>query len=356
MKTVPVLLLASSILMTGFVDLNAAAAPKNAKPAKKPSIEKKAPAVYPATGQLESLDPQFNTLVSPQAKIEKLAEGFQWSEGPVWWPRGGCLLFSDVPKNVVHSWKEGEGIKDFLKPSGYSGSTSRGGEPGSNGLTLDQGGRLVLCEHGDRRVSRLESDGKKTTLAEFYQFRRFNSPNDLVFSMNGTLYFTDPPYGLEKLDQDPKKELLFNGVFRITPAGKIILLTKELQFPNGVALSPDEKTLYVANSYSERPIIMAYPIQKDGGLGEGKVFFDASALAKNRQGLPDGLKVDRQGNIFATGPGGVLVLSPQGKHLGTIITGDLVSNCNWGGDGSVLYLTSNHMLCRIQTLTKGKVY
>jgi gluconolactonase len=346
MKKAPVIISAWAIVIA--ITVNVSAATKKTVP------PKKTVPVYPAVGQLESLDPQFSKLISPQAKVEKLAEGFEWAEGPVWWPRGGCILFSDVPKNVVHSWKSFEGIKDFLKPSGYTGSTTRGGEPGSNGLALDNNGRLVLCEHGDRRISRLEANGTKTTLAEYYLFNRFNSPNDLAYRSDGNLYFTDPPYGLEKLDQDPKKELILNGIFQLSPAGKVTLLTPELRYPNGIAFSPDEKTLYVANSFSEQPVIMAYPVNKDGGIGAGRVFFDATALAKKEKGLPDGLKVDYQGNLFATGPGGVLVISPQGKHLGSIKTGDLVSNCNWGENGSVLYLTSNHMLCRIQTLTKGK--
>src|SRR5829696_5785775 len=171
---------------------------------------------YAPMGKLEKLDPQFDTLIAPDAKIEKLAEGYDWSEGPVWVRDGGYLLFSDVPMNTVFKWKEGEGAKPFLKPSGYTGSTPRGGEPGSNGLTVDSEGRLVLCQHGDRRVSRLEKDRQFRVVAEFYQLRRFNSPNDLAFKSNGDLYFTDPPYGLEKLNADPKKEIMFNGVSRQT--------------------------------------------------------------------------------------------------------------------------------------------
>src|SRR3954470_17988029 len=208
----------------------------------KPKTQKPA---YPSLGAIERTDKAINELIAPDAKIEKLAEGFDWSEGPVWVKRGGYLVFSDVPRNEVLRWKEGEGIKQFLKPSGYTGSKARGGEPGSNGLTTDADGMLVLCQHGDRRVVRLEKDGSFTPIAQFYQYRRFNSPNDLVYKSNGDLYFTDPPYGLEKLNADPAKELKFNGVYRVTPKGEVNLMIDNLTFPNGIAFSPDEKTLYV---------------------------------------------------------------------------------------------------------------
>src|SRR5438552_1495457 len=179
-------------------------------------------------GKLESLDPRFDDLVPPTAKIEKLAQGFAWSEGPIWLKEEGCLLFSDVISNTVFKWKAGEGVTEFLKPSGYTGSIPRAGEPGSNGLTVDSHGRLTLCEHGDRRVARLEKDGHKVTLADRYQGKRFNSPNELVYKSNGYLYFTDPPYGLEGREKDPKKELSFQGVFRLKPNGELTLLTDEL--------------------------------------------------------------------------------------------------------------------------------
>ncbi len=211
-----------------------------------------------------------------------------------------------------------------------------------------------MCQQGDRCIARQEPNGNITVLVEYYEYRRFNSPNDAVYRSNGDLYFTDPPYGLEKRNDDPKKELMFNGVFRLAANGHLDLLLRDLTFPNGIAFSPDEKTLYIANSDPDRPVWMAYPVKPDGSLGEGRVFFDASSLAKNKKGLPDGMKVDRQGNIFAAGPGGVLVFTPAGKHLGTINTGDIASNCAWGNDGSELYITSNGFVCRIKTLTKGK--
>ena len=311
--------------------------------------------LYPAMGKLEKLDPGFDNLIAPDAKLEKLAEGYDWSEGPVWVRDGAYLLFSDVPMNTVFKWKEGEGVKPFLKPSGYTGSTPRGGEPGSNGLTVDSQGRLVLCQHGDRRVSRLEKDRQFRVIAEFYQLRRFNSPNDLAYKSNGDLYFTDPPYGLEKLNADPKKEIAFNGVYRVKPDGEITLLTQNLSFPNGIAFSPDEKILYVAISDPKRPVIVAYDVKADGTIDNERVFFDAQSLRAGRKGLPDGLKVDQRGNLFATGPGGVLVLAPDGRLLGIINTGEATANCGWGDDGSVLYITADMFLCRIQTKTKGRL-
>lgn len=309
---------------------------------------------FPVMGTIERKDPRFDKLVPKEAVIEKLADGFDWAEGPVWVPKGGYLLFSDIPKNTIFKWKEGEGKSVFLKPSGYTGKQNRKGEPGSNGLILDSEGRLVMCEHGDRRVSRVEKDGKKTTLADRYMGKRLHSPNDAVYKSNGDLYFTDPPYGLEKNWDDPARELDFCGVYRLSKEGKLTLLTKELSRPNGIAFSPDEKTLYVANSDPARAIWMAYEVKNDGTLGKGRAFFDATAWVKTKKGLPDGMKVDSQGNVFATGPGGVHVFSPDGVHLGTLATGVATANCNWGDDGSVLYITADKNLCRIKLSTKGK--
>jgi gluconolactonase len=266
---------------------------------------------------------------------------------------GRHLLFSDVPQNVVFQWQEGAGTREFLNPSGYTGEKPRGGEPGSNGLTLDAQGRLILCQHGDRQVARLEKDGSMTILARYYHYRRFNSPNDLVYKSNGDLYFTDPPYGLPKLNQDPAKEMVVNGVYRLRKDGQVDLLISNLTFPNGIAFSPDEQTLYVAVSDPKFAVWMAYEVAKDGTVGPGRVFLDVTSMVPERKGLPDGLKVDRAGNLFATGPGGVLVISPDGRHLGTIDTGEPTANCAWGEDGSVLYITANDKLCRIRTSTKG---
>ncbi len=378
-------LIASVVGLLAVLSLFAAEKSAPVKKAAKPKAAAK-PAgpkhAYPHAGEIERLAPAFDRLVPTNAVIELLAEEFEWAEGPVWVRSGEYLLFSDIPNNVVFKWKEGIGTREFLLPSGYSGTTARGGEPGSNGLTLDPQGRLVLCEHGDRRVARLEKDGKKTTLANSYKFRRLNSPNDLVYRSNGDLYFTDPPYGFigltnetdeaevfaqtknrdEFLDKHPKKELVFSGVYRLDPKGDLTLLTAELTRPNGLAFSPDEKTLYVANSDPKWAIWMAYDVKADGSIAQGRVLFDVTELAKKRKGLPDGMKVDKQGNLFATGPGGVLVISPAGKHLGTISpvaasaesTYDGTANCAWGNDGSVLYITADKYLYRVKTSTKGK--
>ncbi len=310
---------------------------------------------YPSFGTIERNSPRFDQLVPKDAKIEKLAEGFDWSEGPVWIKKGGYLLFSDVPLNTVFQWKDGEAVRVALRPSGYTGSTPRGGEPGSNGLNLDSEGRLVLCQHGDRRVARLGEDGKSfVTLADKFEGKRFNSPNDSAYKSNGDLYFTDPPYGLLGKNDDPAKEIKWNGVYRIAKDGAVTLLTKEMTYPNGIAFSPDEKTLYVANSDPDKAIWMAFPVKSDGTLGEGKVFFDATPWAKGgKKGLPDGLKVDRAGNLFATGPGGVVVFAPDGTHLGTFNTGEATANCGWGDDGSTLYITADMFLGRVRLTTRG---
>jgi gluconolactonase len=315
------------------------------------------PGAATAAPMIERLDPALDALVSPGARIEKLADGFDWTEGPVWRRDGdkGHLLFSDIPRNTIYKWKAGEGISIFLRPAGYSGPTPPGRELGTNGLTLDAAGHLVVADHGNRMIARLnDSLATKTVVVDRFEGKRLNSPNDLVFHPNGDLFFTDPPYGLRRLDADTAKELAFNGVYRVTRSGAISAVVRDLTFPNGIALSPDGRTLYVAVSDGRAPKIMAYDLQADGTVTRGRVFFDAMPLARQRRrGAPDGLKVDVQGNLFATGPGGVLVLSPQGKHLGTIMTGDLTSNCAFGDDGSTLYMTVNHQLMRVRTNTKG---
>jgi len=262
-------------------------------------------------------------------------------------------VFSDIARNSVMKWKEGEGISLFMKPSGYTGVADYGREPGSNGLTLDLKGRIIFCEHGDRRISRLEKDGGKKTLVDNYNGKRLNSPNDAVVKSNGDIYFTDPPYGLPERYDDPMRELDFCGVYRLSITGQLTLLTKEMTRPNGIAFSPDEKVLYVAQSDSNNPIIKAFPVKRDGTIGTGKVLCDYSSFYGKFPGSPDGLKVDRNGNLFATGPGGVYVITSNGKLLGRIHTGKATANCAWGGDGSVLYMTVDDCLCRIKTKTKG---
>lgn len=308
---------------------------------------------YATIGDVVRLDPALDSLIAPSAEIEVLAEGFDWAEGPLWIPAGGFILFSDVPTNRIYRWKEGEGHQVWLEPSGYTGEIPRGGEPGSNGLLLDPNGQLVLCQHGDRRVARLDAplmapESAFSTIADRFEGKRFNSPNDVVRHSSGSLYFTDPPYGLEEGSEDPNRELDFAGVFRIAPDGAVSLLTTELSRPNGIALSPDEQTLYVANSDPERALWMAYDLKSDGPIDNGRVFFDATPWVPERQGLPDGLKVDRRGNLFATGPGGVLVFSAAGSHLGTIRTTQATANCAIGDDGRSLYMTADKYLLRIE--------
>jgi gluconolactonase len=304
-------------------------------------------------GSVERLDPRIDHLVPKDALIEVLADGFRWSEGPVWDGANGRVLFSDIPNNTVHSWSEAKGLGTFLQPSGYTAATPfEGREPGSNGLAFDARGRLILCQHGDRRVARLEG-GRFVTILDRFGGKRFNSPNDLVFAADGALYFTDPPYGLPKTFEDPGRELEWCGVYRLANDGNVSLVIKDLKAPNGIGLSPDGQTLYVNQSHPEEAVLMAYDVQPDGSVAAGRVLFDATPLRPSGPGLPDGLKVDRDGHIFATGPGGVLVLTPGGTHLGTIRTGVPTANCGFGDDGSTLYITANDMLCRIRLTTRG---
>lgn len=308
---------------------------------------------FPVLGEVIRLDPKLDRLIPPGAKIEVVAAGFEWSEGPVWVRDGGYLLFSDIPRNSVMKWKEGEGISLYLKPSGYTGAADYGSEPGSNGLVIDPAGRLVSCEHGDRRISVLYPDGGKRTLVDNFEGKRLNSPNDAVFHSSGDLYFTDPPYGLPKQWADPRRELDFCGVYRLGKDGRLTLLTKEMTRPNGIAFSPDERTLYVAQSDAKAAIWKAFPVKTDGSLGPGRVFYDVTASVGKLPGAPDGMKVDRDGNLFATGPGGVHVFAPDGTLLGRISTGERTANCAWGDDGSTLYMTADMYLCRIKTATRG---
>lgn len=333
-------------------------APALAQPKPTPITSAQKP--YPTVGSVESLDPAFEKLVDKDAKLEKLANGFKWAEGPIWVKKGAYLLFTDVPNDTIYKWKDGEGVSVFMRPAGYHGDRTDIREPGANGLTLDAKGRLLMCQHGDRRVARLDDwkqpNGAQTALAERYDGKRLNSPNDLVVHRSGDVFFTDPPYGLPtQSETDKEKELAFQGVYRVDGKGKVTLLSDVLERPNGIAFSPDQKTLYVANSHGPRPIWMAFPVKPDRSLGEGRVLFDATELVKRtgRKGGNDGIAVDKSGNLFATGPGGVLVFSPDGKHLGTILTGVPTANCKFGEDGRTLFITANDMLLRVRTKTRG---
>jgi gluconolactonase len=308
----------------------------------------------PTIGRVDRADPRLDRLIPPGAVIELLADGVRWAEGPVWDRAQGRVLFSDVPSNVVLSWSEKQGLAVFLDPSGYTGPAGGGGrEPGANGLAFDARGRLVLCQHGDRRLSRLEN-GHFTPVVDRLGGKRFNSPNDLVIARDGSIYFTDPPYGLTRTFEDPGREIGWNGVYRIAPDGSVSTLVRDLKAPNGIGLSPDGRTLYVGQSDPQRPVIMAYDLAPDGSVSGGRIFFDTTPLQGNGPGVPDGMKVDRDGNVFSTGPGGVLVLTPAGEYLGTIHTGVPTANCGFGDDGRTLYLTANHSLCRIRTQTVGQ--
>lgn len=345
-------LLTTTILATCL--LLSCSAPETSKPVTSDNKAAEKPAA--PVVKIVRLDPALDKLIPIDAKVEKLSDGYQWSEGPVWNKQNKYLLFSDIPNNRIIKWQEGKGAGDYLKPAGYTGSEPfTGKEPGTNGLIYDAAGRLTACAHGDRAVIRLEDDGKKrTTLADKYEGKRLNSPNDLVFKSNGDLYFTDPIYGLPKGADDPKRELDFCGVYRLSKDGKVTLLTREITRPNGIAFSPDEKKLYVASSDPDKAIWMVYDVKADGTLANGKVFFDATAWAKEkRPGLPDGMKVDQSGNLWVTGPGGVHVFTPEGKHLGTIDTGVPTANVGFGDDGSTLYITANKELLRLKTTTKG---
>jgi gluconolactonase len=304
--------------------------------------------------EIVRLDPRFDKLVPLDLKIERIAGGHKWVEGPVWNRKEGYLLFSDVAKNSVYKWQDGKGESLFLKPSGYTGKTPFDGlEPGSNGLTYDQEGRLVLAEHGDRRIARLERSGRKTTLVDRFDGKRINSPNDLVFKSNGDLYFTDPPFGLPKSFDDPRKELPFQGVYRYSKNGKLMLLAHDIKAPNGIAFSPDEKKLYLSNADRNNAVWIVYGVAPDGNIVNGKVLFNATASTKSKRGVPDGMKLDREGNLFAAGPGGIYVIGPDGAHLGSIETGLPTGNVAWGEDGSTLFITSNTNVYRLKLTTKG---
>jgi gluconolactonase len=308
---------------------------------------------FETTGSIERLSPVLNKIIPDSAKIEILADGFLWSEGPLWLGNEQKLLFTDVPSNLVYEYSDKNGLQVYLDPSGLTDDDPNTGNSGANGLVLDEDGSLILCQHGDRRVAKMmaptaNQESKFKTLAATYEGKRFNSPNDAVYDMHGNLYFTDPPYGLEGQDEDPAKELPFNGVYKLSPNGTVTLLIDDLTRPNGIAVSPDNTKLYVANSDPEKCLWMVYDLADDGTVSNGKVFFDATSMFDGKNGLSDGMKVNRQGIIFATGPGGVLVFSPEGEHLGTIKTGKATANCAFNDDETVLYMTAHNNLMRIK--------
>jgi gluconolactonase len=322
-----------------------------------PAVAEEGAASEPAAlGRIVRLGTRLDGIVAADAKLEKLAEGYAWLEGPVWLRRERALLFSDVPNNVIHRYDAESGVSVFLQPSGYTGTAPfTGSAPGSNGLAIDPtSGKLVICQHGDRRVVRIDADGSKTILAERYDGKRLNSPNDAVFRANGDLYFTDPPFGLPQGFKDPGKELPMSGVYRLPPGGELTLLVQDLTAPNGLAFSPDGRTLYLSDSDPDRPAWYYYDVREDdGGLENRRLFADALSFTAGRKGAPDGIKVDREGYVFAAGPGGVYIFAPDGEHLGTIETGVPTANLAFGGDGSMLYITAETTLYRISLQTVG---
>lgn len=305
---------------------------------------------FQTIGSIERLDSAVNSLIGSDAKIEVLASGFEWAEGPLWLEEQQALIFTDVPTNKIWKWTEKDSLSLFLTPSGYLGDRTDKREPGANGLALDVEGNLILCQHGERQVGKMLSP-LSTPKAEFealatgYEGKRFNSPNDLVYNSKGQLFFSDPPYGMDPWEE---KELDFQGVYRLDSDGKVNLLVDSLSRPNGIGLSPDQKTLYIAQSDPEKARYYAFDLDEQGNVISGKVLFDATSLqSETRKGLPDGLKVHSSGMIFATGPGGVLVLSPEGKHLSTILTENGTANCGFDLGEKYLYMTADTYLMRI---------
>ncbi len=329
------------------------ASPQNFIWIKSATLDFYPPAPPPANvGRIERRDPAVDAIVPKDAVVEHLASGFQFIEGPVWVRDPGYLLFSDPNNNVIYRWTPDRNLSIYRTKSGYSGvDIGSYHQPGSNGLTLDGEGRLTIDEHGRRRVVRLERNGQITVLADRYDGKRLNSPNDLVYKSDGALYFSDPPFGLPKVYGDPGKELPFSGVYRVKD-GQVTLLSTDLKGPNGLAFSPDERFLYVDNWDPERKVVMRYPVKEDGTLGPGEVFFSMQD-APGEEAL-DGLKVDQLGNLYVSGPGGVWIISPAGKHLGTIVAPELPANFAWGdADGRTLYMTARTGLYRIRLNIPG---
>lgn len=297
--------------------------------------------------------PELQQVVAADAVLEKLAEGFRWAEGPVAEPGSGDVLFSDVPQNTVYRWSNANGLTVYLQPSGYTGLYPENNlQEGANGLIFNADKQLVLAQHGDRRLALLLNAAgnlpRYQTLGSHYQGKLLNSPNDVVQHSSGAYYFTDPPYGLKNADDSAQKQQAVNGVYRLDSAGELTLLADHLTRPNGLAFSPDEKWLYVANSDPAAAQWWRYAVNNDGTLAKGELFFDATAATKTASGLPDGLKVLPSGVLLATGPGGVWLLSPQGEHLGTIQTGVAAANVALSNDNRWLYITASSYLLRIQ--------
>jgi gluconolactonase len=308
----------------------------------------------PSIGSIERLDPALDEIINSDARVEILADGYEWTEGPVWIESKKMLLFSDVPKNTIYKWTEKDGAQVYLTPSGYTGSEpSQSKEPGSNGLTLDNSGKLVMCQHGDRRIARLEADYDSpkpvfSTIADRFEGKRFNSPNDADIRKNGDLFFTDPPYGLPQQENDTTKETPYQGVYKVSAAGAVSLLVDSLTRPNGIAFTPDEKSFIVANSDPGKARWYAFDLAENDSIVNARIFYDATEETKSAKGLPDGLRIDKKGNVFASGPGGVWVFSPAGKVLGKIRIPEATANCELADDDKTLYITSDMYLIRVK--------
>lgn len=304
------------------------------------------------TGTIERIDPAFDALVDSDAKVEVIAEGFEWSEGPLWLPSANMLIFSDVPTNTIYKWTPEKGKEIYLIPSGYTGNIPRGGEMGSNGLTLNNEGKLALAQHGDRRVALMNAPldapaPNFVSLGDNYEGKKFNSPNDLVFNDKGDVFFTDPPYGLPKQENDSTREIHFQGVYKASQ-GKVTLITDSITRPNGIAFLPGYKTLIVANSDQNKAIWYAYDILENDSVANARIFHDATAEAKKERGSPDGFKVDSQGNVFASGPGGLWIMDKDGKVLGKIKLSEAISNCALSPDEKTLYMTCDMYVALIK--------
>jgi gluconolactonase len=306
------------------------------------------------TGKLEKHDASLDNIISPDAKAEIIAEGFEWSEGPLWIEKHRILLFSDVPINTVYKWSEEKGKEVYLQPSGYTGSTpSECKEPGSNGLLVDADGNLVLCQHGNRQMARMDApldkpEAKFVTLADKFNGKKFSSPNDAVYNSSGELFFTDPPYGLKTQDDtDPLKEQPYNGVYKLKKDGTVVLLVDSITRPNGIAFFPGEKKLLVACSDPAKPNWYVFDVNGDS-LTNGKIFYSAANEHNGVRGLPDGLKIDKNGNVFATGPGGVFIFDSEGKVLGNIKLDEASSNCALSPDEKTLYITNDMYVLRVK--------
>jgi gluconolactonase len=312
----------------------------------------RARAAWDAPFEIVKADSDLDNVVPADAKLEKVVGGFEFTEGPVWVKKDNALLFSSPNTNVIYRWVPDGKVEVFRSKSGYSGfNMGQYFQPGSNGLTFDPEGRLTICQHGNRRIIRVEPRGNITVMADNYRGKRLNSPNDLVYKSDGSLYFTDPPFGLPKGFEDPRKELPFSGVFRVYQ-GQVTLLTDELSGPNGIAFSPDEKYLYVGNWDLLKKVVMRYEVNPDGTVSNGKVFYDMTAASG--EDAIDGIKVDQQGNLYVCGPGGVWILSPKGKLLGLLKGPENAHNLAWGDeDGRTLYMTALTSIYRIRLNNPG---